>query len=167
MAGSGYTVVPVQKAFTALRIIQVIIGVAVLGLSCYPVSLTSGYGSAYIFEVCSSPILSPNRTYHRTARRPRYLHRHSDRHLRRLLVHCQQYLQPKEALQLLGPLRRRVLRLGILAHHLRTLCVFRVGLACHDGRLRYHIIQHRIEHVLLCRVLRFGEARAGQAICGN
>lgn len=51
MAGSGYIVVPVQKAFTALRIIQVIIGVAVLALSCYPVSLTSGYGSAYIFEV--------------------------------------------------------------------------------------------------------------------
>jgi len=56
MPGSGYTVVPVQKAFTALRIIQVIIGVAILGLSCYPVSLTSGYGSAYIFEV-SIPLL--------------------------------------------------------------------------------------------------------------
>jgi hypothetical protein len=55
MAGSGYTVVPVQKAFTALRIIQVIIGVAILGLSCYPVSLTSGYGSAYIFEVSLPP----------------------------------------------------------------------------------------------------------------
>ncbi|KAF2684250.1 hypothetical protein K458DRAFT_39236 [Lentithecium fluviatile CBS 122367] len=50
MAGSGYSVVPVQKAFMALRIIQLILGLAVLGLSCYPVSLTSGYYYSYVFE---------------------------------------------------------------------------------------------------------------------
>jgi hypothetical protein len=51
MPNNGYSVVPVQKAFTALRIIQVILGIIILGLSAYPVSLTSGYGyGAYIFE---------------------------------------------------------------------------------------------------------------------
>lgn len=51
MAGSGYSVVPVQGAFTPLRIIQVILGVAVLGLSCYPVSLYTSTGlSSVIFE---------------------------------------------------------------------------------------------------------------------
>ncbi|KAH7128163.1 hypothetical protein B0J11DRAFT_504648 [Dendryphion nanum] len=48
-SAAGYSVVPVQKAFTALRIIQVIFGVIVLGLSAYLVSLTTSYGSSYVF----------------------------------------------------------------------------------------------------------------------
>lgn len=49
MSSNGYSVVPVQPAFMALRIIQVIFSVVVLGMSCYLVSLTSGY--SYTFEV--------------------------------------------------------------------------------------------------------------------
>jgi len=51
MVSNGYSVVPVQKAFTALRIIQVILSIIILGLAAYVVSLTNSYGySSYVFE---------------------------------------------------------------------------------------------------------------------
>ncbi|KAF2117891.1 hypothetical protein BDV96DRAFT_644229 [Lophiotrema nucula] len=49
MASAGYSVVPVQKAFTPIRIIQLVLALIVLGLSAYPVSLTNSYASSYVF----------------------------------------------------------------------------------------------------------------------
>jgi hypothetical protein len=49
MPSYGYSVVPVQKAVMALRIVQVVFSVIVLGTAAYIVSLTDGYGSDYVF----------------------------------------------------------------------------------------------------------------------
>jgi hypothetical protein len=46
-ANSGYSVVPVQKIFFPLRIIQLLLGVIVLGLSAYHLSLFTGTGYTY------------------------------------------------------------------------------------------------------------------------
>ncbi|KAF2670940.1 hypothetical protein BT63DRAFT_453311 [Microthyrium microscopicum] len=40
---NGYSVVPVQKVFLPLRIVQLILGVAVLGISAYHLSLYAAY----------------------------------------------------------------------------------------------------------------------------
>ncbi|ORY07917.1 hypothetical protein BCR34DRAFT_590128 [Clohesyomyces aquaticus] len=51
MSANGYSVVPVNgKVFMGLRIVQVLFSVIVLGMAAYVVSLTNGYGDAYVFK---------------------------------------------------------------------------------------------------------------------
>ena len=119
-ARAGYSVVPVPKAFFPLRIVQLVFGLIVLGISAYHVSLYSGTGYSYdVSPVLVNNIQGPSPNDSISGWRDWCIHRSRNHDLHHLLDRGNQS-KWWTLLQLLGHILDRALRSDLLACYIRA-----------------------------------------------
>lgn len=117
-SGSGYSVVPVQRVFLPLRIVQMVFAVVVFGIAAYHLSLLASYDVS-TGPRCEKLAATDVSDISLKGRWTEFVHRSRNRDLLDLLVRRQQPHQ-LQSLQLLGIIRGRALCSHLLALFLRS-----------------------------------------------